>query len=83
MKIAIYVLGGLAGLFVIVMAVGMFTGPKTYREMADQEAQRCIDRGGVGTDWRASSGVPLELFCKTAAYAKAAVQQCHDHPEGC
>lgn len=83
MKIALYVAGGLVAAFLILVAVEAIKGPRTYLEIADAAAQRCIDRGGVGTDWRGSSGVKLETYCKSEAYMKAFSEMCEKNPASC
>lgn len=82
MRIVIWSVAGLFGLFLILVIVETIRGPKTYAELADAEAERCILHKGDGT-WRASSGVSLETHCKLKATLATLAKQCREHPEGC
>jgi hypothetical protein len=71
-------LGGVAGLFVWAAA----TGPKTYKEVAENDAARCIRNQGDG-EWRRSSGISLETFCEGKAAIDALRRACKANPSDC
>lgn len=75
------VAGGL--ILILLLIIGAVAGPKTYADMAEEAAARCIKRGGVGTEWRGSSGVTLETFCKSEASIDAYRTMCRERPARC
>lgn len=65
------------------VSVVLLTGcgkPRTYGDLAKEEAQRCVDRNGYG-DWVGSSGISLQEFCDRIGMLKAGAQLRRDHPE--
>lgn len=83
MKIAAWVGGAVALAVVALLVIGAMTPQRTYAEVAELDAAKCVDQRAVGTGWTASSGLDLELFCKTRAYAKASARLCENNPDGC
>lgn len=75
-------LWGPVGLVVAIFAVGVANGPKTYADVAEMEYRSCMRSSGDG-HWRASSGVTLETFCRSAGNIEARREFCKAHPESC
>lgn len=71
-------LGAIALLFVW----GAMTGPKDTVELAHMETESCIRNKGGG-DWRASSGLTLEQFCKAKGTLIGLKQACEIDPSKC
>lgn len=75
-------LWGPVALVVTIFVFGAMNGPKTYADLAAMETQSCIRSKGDG-HWRASMGVTLETFCRTAGNIEARRELCKSHPEAC
>lgn len=69
-------------LFAAVFVYGAVTGPKNTTELAEMEAQACMRRQGDG-EWRGSSGVSLETFCKTKGAIIGIKRACELNPSKC
>lgn len=74
--------------FWIWAAIAMVGSLVAYAEFAPARDQvkvateRCINHKGDG-DWRGSSGVPLETFCKLRVTSERLAEQCKVSPETC
>lgn len=69
--------------FIIVIFVwGAITGPKNTVELGEMETQRCMRNQGDG-EWRGSSGVSLETFCKAKGAMTGIKRACELSPARC
>jgi len=69
--------------FIIVIFIwGAITGPKNTVELAKMETASCIRSQGDG-EWRASSGVTLETFCKIKGNLIGIKRACEINPSNC
>ena len=75
-------LWGPLGLFVLLFIYGAITGPKTTADLAEMETAQCMRRQGDG-EWRASSGITLETFCKTKGALTGLKRACELNPSKC
>ncbi len=69
-------------LVVLIFVWGAITGPKNTTELAQMETDSCMRRQGDG-EWRASSGVTLETFCKTKGTLIGIKRACEINPSKC
>jgi hypothetical protein len=79
-KVLLFVIAVSAGLFALLVIVEAFQGPRTYKEIAEEETQRCIRADGYG-GWVGSSGVSLQTYCELYGTTKALEQKKQEHPE--
>jgi RNA polymerase subunit RPABC4/transcription elongation factor Spt4 len=70
------------GLVVLIFVWGAITGPKNTVELAKMETESCIRSNGGG-EWRASSGISLETFCKTKGALAGIKKACEIDPSKC
>ena len=70
------------GLIGVVFIWGAITGPKDTAELAKMETERCMRNQGGG-EWRASSGVTLETFCRTKGSLAGLKKACEINPSLC
>lgn len=75
-------LWGPLALFIVIFVLGAATGPKNTVELGGMEAASCMRNQGGG-DWRASSGVTLEVFCKTKGALISIKMACEIDPSKC
>ncbi len=69
-------------LVLVLFIWGVATGPKNTVELAEMETASCIRNQGGG-DWLASSGVTLEIFCKTKGALIGIKKACEINPSKC
>lgn len=69
-------------LIVFIFVIGAINGPKNTVELAQMETESCIRHQGDG-EWRASSGVSLETFCKTKGALIGIKKACEINPSKC
>ena len=71
-------------LIVVVLIViwGAITGPKNTAELAQMETEICMRSQGGG-DWRASSGITLDTYCKTKGAIIGIKKVCEIDPSKC
>ena len=62
--------------------IGAINGPKDTTELAAMETASCIKRQGNG-EWRASSGINLETFCKLKGATIGLKKACEIDPSKC
>lgn len=75
-------LWGPLALVLILFIFGAVNGPKTTTDLANMETEQCLRRHGEG-EWRASSGVTLETFCKTKGALIGIKKACEIDPNRC
>lgn len=75
-------LWGPLAVFLVIFIWGAATGPKDTVELAQMETESCMRNQGGG-DWRASSGVTLETFCKTKGALIGIKKACEINPSKC
>ena len=66
----------------VIFIWGAATGPKNTVELAEMETASCIRNQGDG-EWQASSGVTLEIFCKTKGSLVGFKRACEINPSNC
>lgn len=71
----------LAVVFVF-FVIGATSGPKDTVELAEMETATCMRRQGDG-EWRASSGITLETFCRLKGATIGLRKACQLDPSKC
>lgn len=66
----------------IVFFFAAINGPKDTTELAAMETTSCLERQGNG-EWRASSGISLETFCKIKGATIGLKRACELDPSSC
>jgi hypothetical protein len=69
-------------LIVVIFVLAGITGPKNTVELAKRVTDQCIRNQGDG-GWRASSGVSLEMYCKTKGNLEGIRTACQIDPSKC
>lgn len=69
-------------LFMLLLLIGSFTGPRTTLDLARMETEQCIRRNGDG-EWTGSLGVTLERFCEAKGNLAAIKRGCEIDPSKC
>lgn len=69
-------------IFFVIIVIALLTGPKNTTELAEMETASCIKNQGNG-EWRASSGVTLETFCRIKGTTKGFEKLCEINPSKC
>jgi hypothetical protein len=75
-------LWGTLALVFLIFIVAANSGPQTTVELAAMETEKCIKGQGNG-EWRASSGVTLETFCKKKGALIGLKRACEIDPSKC
>lgn len=77
-----WIIGVPIGLFLLVMVIGAFTGPKTTLDIGKMVTERCIRTNGDG-EWRGSLGITLEMYCQAKGSMEAIKEGCKINPAKC
>ena len=72
----------LLGLIFLFFVIAVKNGPKDTVELGNMETERCIRNQGDG-EWRGSSGMSLETFCKTKGALTGIKRACEINPSKC
>ena len=72
-------------LVIVLMTAGVRPSEVTFTQIAADKARSCVSSNGqLGVvDWRASSGMTLEQFCKTYGAIHAYDRFCDQNPDKC
>ena len=73
---------GFLAIICVVFFLAAITGPKDTTELAAMETASCLKRQGNG-EWRASSGISLETFCKIKGATIGLKRACELDPSSC
>ena len=68
--------------FLLITVIALLTDPITTAELAEIETASCIRNKGNG-EWRGSSGVTLETFCRIKGTTKGFEKLCEIDPSKC
>ena len=77
-----WVLGAPLGFMGFLFVYGSMTGPVTTADLARMETESCIRHKGDG-DWRGSSGLTLEEFCRGKGALIGLKRACEIDPAKC
>lgn len=70
------------GAVIFVFVIAALSGPRTYQEIADYEAGKCMRNSADGL-WSPNLGVSLEMLCKTHGAKIAATEACKANAANC